>query len=894
MKKNVHIISHSHWDREWYMPFEYHRARLVKLIDDCMELFEKDEEFMCFHLDGHTALIEDYLEIKPQNREKIKKYVEEGRFSIGPWYVLQDEFLTSAEANIRNLLVGIRIAKDFGKVTLLGYFPDTFGNVGQMPQILKQAGIKAAAFGRGVKPTGMNNTVSEGDDYQSQYSELYWQSPDGSRIPSILFANWYNNGSEIPVNGDSKYWETALRNVEKYASTKELLLMNGCDHQPVQRDLTQALHEARRKYPDYQFIHSSFEKYMDDLIRSMPEDLVTIQGELTGQDTDGWFNLINTASSHMDLKIMNKECENLLENAAEPLAVIAAQMGKECPRDMLLYAWKALMKNHPHDSICGCSCDEVNDEVRMRFIKSRQAAETIVQDSLDYAAQHMDISGLEDCDAVFAIVNTFAQTRSGVVSADVDIRRIYERTHINAVYDKINDSLYEGEYEVIDQSGNSYACTVSNQGARFGYDLPEDGFRQTYVAETVNISFEACDVPAMGYRVYGLKKSKQKEPSESLVADKNTMENPYLKVSVQTDGTLTVQDKENGRIFSGLMRFEDMADLGSEYTFIPAPSDIPVLSGDADAKIELICDEPFKAEYKITVEMQLPESADSLASVERDTYVGLKDRKAGRSKQRVPFQIISYVSLEKGSRCVKITTEFENTVKDHRLRVLFPTDISCTQHKAESIFEAVKRDNRHKSTWIYPSGCDRQQGFVTMEDEISGLGIGNTGLYEYEILEDNIIAVTLVRSVGEMGDWGVFPTELSQVQKRLSLSYEIVPFKKERDAWMEFAAFQNPLHKVQIRKSCDKQYLNQQFVWNGDGLRPFAFKTAQESADIIMRWVNYSEHEQLLTVKKTEWIDNLHESNVLEERGELLKCQDGEWRISVKPFEIITVCCKKA
>ena len=136
MNKNVHIISHSHWDREWYMPFEYHRALLVKLIDNCIELFENDENYMSFCLDGHTVLLEDYLEIKPENREKIEKYVKNGKFKVGPWYVLQDEFLTSSEANIRNLLIGNKVAKNFGNVTKIGYFPDSFGNAGQMPQIL--------------------------------------------------------------------------------------------------------------------------------------------------------------------------------------------------------------------------------------------------------------------------------------------------------------------------------------------------------------------------------------------------------------------------------------------------------------------------------------------------------------------------------------------------------------------------------------------------------------------------------------------------------------------------------------------------------------------------------------------------------------------------------------
>ena len=933
-KKNVHIISHSHWDREWYMPFEYHRAKLVELIDNCMELFENDEDFKSFHLDGHTALVEDYLEIKPQNREKIKKYIEEGKFFVGPWYILQDEFLTSAEANVRNLMVGMRIARDFGKVSRLGYFPDSFGNAGQMPQLLKQAGMKAIAFGRGVKPTGTNNTVSDGNNYRSQYSELYWQSPDGSTLPAILFANWYNNGWEIPVDANPEYWNNVLENVEKYASTTELLLMNGCDHQPVQRDLSQALQAASEKYPDYNFIHSDFETYVRKLVEVMPENLATVRGELIGQDTDGWTNLVNTASSHVDLKIMNKTCENLLENAAEPLSVIAAGMGKECPRDMLLYAWKTLMKNHPHDSICGCSCDEVNDEMRTRFIKCKQATETIIQDDLDYISQHIDVAGFEKCDAVFAVINTFAKERCGVVSVDVDVRRIYKPESIHKAYDEISTSIYQGAFELMDWEGNRIPCSVTNRKARFGYDLPDDRFRQPYVAETVTVTFEACDIPAMGYQVYGLKKMREEaisatanevktaevevktaaeitkettvetvvknaaeisvnDMAETLVTDKNTMENQYMRVVVAADGTINVYDKENNRDFCGLMRFEDVADLGNEYTFVPAPDDIPVLSGETPAQIELVCDEEFMAEYRITTEMQLPVSADAALEQERASCVNFRERKSGRSKELVTVTITSYVSLEKNSRSVKIRTELNNTAKDHRLRVLFPTGMKCAQHKAESVFEASTRNNRHKPTWTYPSECEHQQGFVMMQDETSGLGIANLGLYEYEILEDNTIAVTLVRAVGELGDWGIFPTKLSQMQKQLSFAYEITPFGNEKHAWTELVAFQYSLQKVQITKSIDAAYKNNQFVWSGEGLKPCAFKPAQESADIIMRWANYSAQEQTLTIEKTDWIDNLYLSNVIEEKGDTVADGNGKWNIKVKPFEIITVGCSK-
>ena len=157
----VHIISHSHWDREWYLPFESHRMQLVELFDNLFDLFENDPEFKSFHLDGQTIVLDDYLEIRPENRDKVQRYIDEGKLKIGPFYILQDDYLISSEANVRNTLIGQVECAKWGKSTQIGYFPDTFGNMGQAPQILQKSGIHVAAFGRGVKPIGFDNQVLE-------------------------------------------------------------------------------------------------------------------------------------------------------------------------------------------------------------------------------------------------------------------------------------------------------------------------------------------------------------------------------------------------------------------------------------------------------------------------------------------------------------------------------------------------------------------------------------------------------------------------------------------------------------------------------------------------------------------------------------------------------------
>ena len=70
-KDTIFIVPHTHWDREWYLPFQNFRAKLVKLIDSVIEICEK--QVFRFMLDGQTIVLEDYLEIKPEKKERLLK-----------------------------------------------------------------------------------------------------------------------------------------------------------------------------------------------------------------------------------------------------------------------------------------------------------------------------------------------------------------------------------------------------------------------------------------------------------------------------------------------------------------------------------------------------------------------------------------------------------------------------------------------------------------------------------------------------------------------------------------------------------------------------------------------------------------------------------------------------
>lgn len=902
-KKTVHIISHSHWDREWYMPLERHKMKLLDLIDDNLKLFEKDPDFRTFHLDGQTIVLDDYLEICPGKRELVEKYTKEGRFRVGPFYILQDEFLTSPESNIRNLQTGIREAKRYGNLTKVGYFPDAFGNAGQMPQILKQAGMEAVAFGRGVKPVGFNNELKEGGEYESAYSEMMWESPDGSALLGILFANWYCNGMEIPVDeAEAKaYWDERLEKAEMFASTGELLFMNGCDHQPVQKDLSAAIETARRLYPDIEFKHSNFEDYIRSVKEAVETQLSTVKGELTSQETNGWYTLVNTCSAHIYLKRLNRMNEVALERRAEPLTALALREGRPCPQDRLQYAWKILMQNHPHDSICGCSVDQVNKEMEIRFDRSTEVADTIIEDSASWLAGRMDTSAFQKYgeDAVcFAVFNTTGTKRSGAVTAMLDAKRDYNKW----IWDGHEDmkAWKFPDYQVVDAAGNRVEARIEDVGVRFGYDLPDDKFRQPYMARQAKVTFFAKDLPAMGYRVYALVPAEKAEKSENtLVKGINRMENEYLSVEIREDGTLDVLDKETGRRYENLCYFEDTLDAGNEYIYFCPEGNPAILTKGGKAQIRLADDLPFAATYEIVSTLTVPVCADGQLRKEQEGIIEFMKRTCHRSSETTQMELHTFVTLEKGSRSIKMRTEFDNTAKDHRIRVIVPTGIRCTHHYADTVFEAVKRPNEHSKLWENPSKCEHQQCFAGLNDETGGLLIANIGLYEYEILpeEDNAIAVTILRSVGEMGDWGYFPTELSQQLRHMTAEYELTFFTGdlvESGSYLGAYQFQVPATVAQTgvhagTLPAEKSWLD----WTGEGMMFSNLKVQGEGTDRMARFVNLSGKDTVLRIRPDAAVKEVYRSNVIEEEGSAVSAAaDGWYEIPVGRYEIVTLGMK--
>ncbi|NQX63017.1 alpha-mannosidase [Paenibacillus qinlingensis] len=902
-KRTAHIISHTHWDREWYLPYEKHHVRLVKLVDELLNKLDQDPNYRSFFLDGQTIILEDYLQVRPDQQDRLSRLIRDGRILIGPWYILQDAFLTSGEANVRNMQIGHQDAMKYGSVSKIGYFPDTFGLVGQTPQLMRQFGITNVFFGRGVKPTGFNNTVSDGD-YESSFSELTWEGPDGSQVLGILFANWYNNGWEIPLDREEAriYWDQKLADAEKYASMGEWLFMNGCDHQPIQLDLPEALQVARELYPDTTFIHSNFVDYLQDVERSLNRELSIIKGELRSQRTDGWNTLVNTASARVYLKQMNQAGQAMLEKVAEPLAALAHVLGtqEKYPHHLFTYAWKTLMQNHPHDSICGCSVDEVHREMVTRFEKSRHVAEAIIDESKRAIARMIDTSGFANMGEhalPFIVMNTSGWERSGVVHIELDALRLYFRDgYTPDEASKAIQAMDLSGMTLMDENANVMACTVQDLGLQFGYDLPEDKFRQPYMCRKVRLTFEAEHVPALGLKAYAWVKREAEMPASSLLVGDRVLENEMLKVEVNANGSFNVTDKTNGRVYRDLGIYENSGDIGNEYMYKQPDSETPRTTYELAAQIRVVEDTAYQASIVIVHDWELPASANEVLEEEQRKLSYFGTRKAQRSTRMVPMQIRTVISLSRRGQGVAITATFNNQAKDHRLRMLFPTDLNTRIHCVDTMFEVPQRGNEPAAEWQNPSNTQHQQAFVDLSEAGAGLVVANVGLNEYEVLRDvrNTVAITLLRAVGELGDWGLFPTPEAQCLGEHTVRMLVIPHNGDgilSGAYAEAYQFQIPWTSCQTDSHLGRISPSfAPFQWEGRELAFSSMKMKEGTEELLLRWYNMSDQKVSLQVNSHISYNKFYRSSIREEQGSRIEAESNDQiQLSVSPCEIVTI-----
>ena len=758
--RTAYVVSHTHWDREWYLPFGRFRVSLVAVVRQVLELLERDPEFRHFLLDGQSIVVEDYLAVHPEDRERIARLVRSGALAVGPWYVLPDEFLVSGEATVRNLLLGHRVAGAVGVPQKVGYLPDTFGHIAQMPQILKRAGMDTFVYTRG-----------NGDELDDLGWEFLWEAPDGSTVLAVNQGDGYCAAAAL---GLEEMWHAhtprtvdpqravsqvgrLFERMRPLARTPVCLVSNGCDHHPPQRDLAGVLGALRTAFPDTEFIHGSLAAYLEALAPH-GGSLRRFRGEMLS----GKRHLIlpGVWSARMYLKQANEAAQSLLTRVLEPLAIYTRTVaGGSYPAGMLRMAWRRLLQNHPHDSICGCSVDEVHREMECRFGEVLQGADQLMRDQLQALVPTFGRTAAGDATTVLGLFNPLPRKRTTVIE-----RLVVLQPPAGA----------PGEWELVDQAGDSVPFALVNQAwvERFwgiDYRTEWSGERQReefrrYTGEFpgrmlrpdaerdsrdcfLQLHILAADLPAVGHVTYTLRRVSAGRPRlpapGSVVATTDFLENDDVRVRLHPDGTVDLIDKRSGREWLALNRLLDEADVGDEYDHAPVEAPGRHTTDGLAGKVRLLEVSPLLARLQWEACWLLP------AAIEHD-------RKA-RSGSMVATALRLQVTLRHGSPLVEIDLELANSSKDHRLRAAFPTGVVSATVVSDGHFMVNRRPLRPDADphpdWIQPpAGTWPQQDYSLVQDSTGGLAILNHGLPEIEATADEqgrvTLWLTLLRAVG--------------------------------------------------------------------------------------------------------------------------------------------------
>jgi mannosylglycerate hydrolase len=877
-KYTVIVVPETHWDREWYATFQQFRMRLVRLTDKLLGILDADPNYKSFTFDGQTVVIEDYLEIRPENRRRIAAYAKQGRLLLGPWYVLPDEFLVSGEALVRNLMVGHAIASEFGRVMKAGYIPDPFGHIAQLPQILAGFGIGSALFMRGL-----------GEQGEKLRNEFWWHAPDGTRVLAVHLLSGYCNfsdwGYERTPSGRSLNLDLAVtrarREVDRHgpkAATRYILANNGCDHVEPQPELPAIIEHVNRTLDDAEFVHGSYEDFVAAVLAEQPE-----LGSLTGELHEGKYHpvLSGTFSARMYLKQANERTQTLLERWAEPVSALAWLWGKPYDAAFLWHAWKLCLKNHPHDSICGCSIDQVHREMLPRFEQAQQIGEELTRGGLDFIARRIDTRADPGHREARALVtfNPLGWAWSGVAVAKMELPTPPGR---------LPDS-----YVVRDAAGAEVPCQICNDRI----SEPRSGFPPGLNVREFDLCFLADDVPGLGYKTYLAEPGRPACAVTDLSVGSDWMENSRVTVHINADGTVDISGKESGGYFYNCNAFESTEDVGDEYDYSHSLRSETFTTAGAAARISLVERGPLRATFRIELDFVLP------ARIAED--------RVRRSAERVTCPITTYVTLTCGSPRVDFRTIVDNRAQDHRLRALFPTELQAGSSDAEAQFCTVARplEVTPMPGWSQqPAPTQVQHSFVDVSDGETGLAIINQGLPEYEVRRDAegaAICLTLLRCVGWLSrdDYPTrpynagpqLPTPDAQCLGVHEFRYAALP---HRGTWITGRAWQPAhSHNAPPRVVITDQHEGDQpgrlsFVAiDNPSIALSAVKQAERGDALVVRVYNATNEPAKGKLVVGSALAGWRPVNLNEEAlaGSRRRSAAGGVRLALRPFEIATV-----
>ena len=751
------LVSHTHWDREWYQPFQLFRANLVRAVDTLLDLITENPDFEYFTLDGQTILLEDYLEVRPDREGILRKLITEGRILVGPWYILPDEFLVSGESLVRNLLEGRRTGEQFGQIMKVGYLPDPFGHISQMPQILRGFDIDSSVLWRG---TG----------HRVRKNESIWRAPDGSEVLLEQTPGGYDNAALLPSDRDALAERLAhiRAELEPRATTHYLLLMNGDDHMFPQAEIPGIIAEANRRLRDAELVHGTLPMLIEGIREEAAASGVEwqrVEGEFRSSELSHL--LAGVLSSRINLKQRNAICQNLLERWAEPFSTFASlqapvrnssDMSREQHRGeaqaLLRMAWRYLLMNQPHDSISGCSVDQVHEEMEGRYDWCQQVAGRVAYEAMDALGGMTDtqsfLEGTAEQGAI-AVFNSEMGPRTDYTMATVDLPGGAEDMVL------LGPDGRAVHFEILAEHRSEVASATLSRNEIQGY-LRLSGPGRSWphwklrVLDKIVRAALRGRIPALVVTSMDVIPGDDPTTVEVQVEARSGQEHDLDALSLGMRQLSNLVDRGDAQFFRVRVHRRDQVDIGfvapdvpghgmKLFRFekahharrhLPHPHDEVTLENEffslqvssSDGALRLVdretgailwginCfvdsgDAGDEYTYSPPPSDRIVEGPDSRPRIvieeenavrqvvriefEMRLPVGLTEDRQARSSETALCPVATWVSVYPGVPRVDVRTSVTNLARDHRLRVHFPTHLNNDLVHAEGQFDVVQR-----------------------------------------------------------------------------------------------------------------------------------------------------------------------------------------------------------
>ncbi len=931
------LVAHTHWDREWYLPFEVMRARLADTLDHALDHLESDPR-LSFTLDGHVALVDDYLELRPGAEPRIRALVESGRLHIGPWFTQTDTMIPDGESVLRNLALGLRRADELGGAMRLGYMPDQFGHAAQLPQLFRLCGIDGAVLWRGVGP-------------ERPPHAFRWVGPDGSEVMALWLQDGYSSGRRLPSDpqGFADAVDRALERLGDWLGEMPVAFPVGDDHVQLATWLPDAAAAVRARHPELDVQIGGYQHHLPHL--GAVEHVV--EGELRSSAFAPV--LAGVASARMSEKRAAWRAATLLERTAEPLAAMAAEAGAAgaSTSDLVRRAWRQLLLNHAHDSIAGCGVDAAHLDVKARY----RWAEQLANAACEQALAQLRVAGPRVAgDGAHAIAfhpgpaaplltveATVPRSLLGdlvAVGPDGVARPVQALTAVET------RPIFEGDFGAADLQ--QYLGGLDPTTPLFGRYLQgiavtplgdrafrlDVGLGPTPVAASVLVEEQrrvrteiegaerfkvalhdgaptrpvllqagpAPEVSLVPIAIHAGEASATLPRARKLDVATAAIAAGTLTATVEADGTVLVRDEA---LPLGAVRINDLVDEGDRgdlYHFDPVPGAAPIRPRLVDARV--VEAGPVRARLRVQQELQLP--------------LSLTDDRSARTAQTRAMAITSEVSLVAGQRRVEVVTWFDNTCADHRLRALVHVPLRAERLDVHHGLAVVPRP---LDTASLGAGAERAAPtgqhhlFVDVSDGRAGVALSSRGLPEHEVLRvDDAratrLALTLVRCVGWLsrGDLAAIdhaagpmvPTPGAQERGPHRCDYAVLLHSGDWEAggvMAEARRYEAPAVAVAPRGRADVPAARALVEVAPSSVVLSALHSAETGRGTVVRVLNASSRSVEGTLRPAFHVDRVLEIDPIEQPVASpttdATLRDGAVQVRLRPWQLVTLLLRR-